>query len=180
MVRREIKRFELIYGDTRLECGVPCSVKSALAAASCETDPKELDKVCFETDIYADEAAIAMKNFYLRLRGISMPARIYIGEEKIATTDEQIAQMQSAVAALFGDDIFEDDEPIEEPASEEIVEEVPEEEETVEEETVEEETVEAVAEAKMHRRHLPSWDIPTLKSLAASSIGRMKQNDNDR
>ena len=87
MVRREIKRFELIYGDTRLECGVPCSVKSALAAASCETDPKELDKVCFETDIYADEAAIAMKNFYLRLRGISMPARIYIGEEKIATTD---------------------------------------------------------------------------------------------
>ncbi len=55
------------------------------------------------------------------------------------TTDEQIAQMQSAVAALFGDDVFDADEPIEEPTPE--VEEEPVEEEVIEEE-VEEEPIE--------------------------------------
>ena len=67
-------------------------------------------------------------------------------EEEIEedTTDEQIAQMQSAVAALFGDDVFEDDEPIEEPAPEveETVEEEVIEEEAIEEEVIEEEVIE--------------------------------------
>ncbi len=63
-----------------------------------------------------------------------------VEEPEEATTDEQIAQMQSAVAALFGDDIFEEDEPIEEPAPEVI------EEETVEEESIEEEPAEEPVE----------------------------------
>ena len=61
-----------------------------------------------------------------------------IEEEIEETTDEQIAQMQSAVAALFGDDVFEEDEPIEEEAPEVVEEEVIEEEIVEEEETVEE------------------------------------------
>ena len=64
-----------------------------------------------------------------------------IEEDIEETTAEQVAQIQSAVAALFGDDIFEDDEPIaEEPVEEEVVEEIEEEiEETIEEEILEEE-----------------------------------------
>ena len=69
-----------------------------------------------------------------------------VEEPEEETTDEQIAQMQSAVAALFGDDIFEEDEPIEEPALEE---------ETVEEEVIEEEAVEAVAEVEEVEETLP-------------------------
>ncbi len=98
MVRRELKRFELVYEGGQVECTVPCSVKSVLGAKSsprtapaCEIadqpELSELEKVSFETNIYVDDVALAMRNFYLRLRGISMPARIYIGEEKIATTD---------------------------------------------------------------------------------------------
>lgn len=95
MVRRELKSFELIYEGGRAECSVPCSVKSVLEAQGAKNkpdesvlpDPCELEKVSFETNIYVDEVALSIKNFYLRLRGISMPARIYIGDEKIATTD---------------------------------------------------------------------------------------------
>ena len=88
---------------------------------------------------------------------IADPAEEVIDEEEIIddeieeeieeTSAEEAAQIQSAVAALFGDDIFEEDEPVEEePAleviEEEAVEEEPEE-ETVEEETVEEEPEES-------------------------------------
>ena len=63
-----------------------------------------------------------------------------VEEPEEATTDEQVAQMQSAVAALFGDDVFDEDEPIEEPTPEVVEESASE--EVIEEETVEEETVE--------------------------------------
>ena len=65
-----------------------------------------------------------------------------IEEEIEETTEEEAAQIQSAVAALFGDDLFEDDEPVEEPTPEEPAEEVAEE---VAEE-IEEEVEEAVEE----------------------------------
>ena len=67
-----------------------------------------------------------------------------VEEPEEATTDEQVAQMQSAVAALFGDDVFDEDEPIEEPTPEVVEEPVPK--EVIEEETVEEETVEEPTE----------------------------------
>ena len=76
-----------------------------------------------------------------------------IEEEIEETTDEQIAQMQNAVAALFGDDILEEDEPIEEEAAPEVTEEVIEEEvaeeEAVEEEVVEDEPVEEIIEEEV-------------------------------
>ena len=60
-----------------------------------------------------------------------------IEEEIEETTAEQVAQIQSAVAALFGDDILEEDEPIDEEPVEETVAEI--EEEILEEEILEEE-----------------------------------------
>ena len=76
-----------------------------------------------------------------------------IEEEIEETTDEQIAQMQNAVAALFGDDILEEDEPIEEEDAPEVTEEVIEEEvaeeEAVEEEVVEDEPVEEIIEEEV-------------------------------
>ena len=82
-----------------------------------------------------------------------------IEEDIEETSAEEAAQIQSAVAALFGDDIFEEDEPIEEepaPEIEEVIEEVIEEEvveeeiaeetEAPDEEEVAEETVEEVEE----------------------------------
>ena len=65
-----------------------------------------------------------------------------IEEDIEETTAEQVAQIQSAVAALFGDDIFEDDEPIEEEPVEELVEEIEEEIFEEEEELAEEESIE--------------------------------------
>ena len=66
-----------------------------------------------------------------------------IEEEIEETTAEQAAQIQSAVAALFGDDIFEEDEPIEE---EPVVEVVEEEVEEIVEEIIEEEPEEEIVE----------------------------------
>ena len=89
MVRREIKNFELVYGEERVSCAVPCSVKSALGvqSAECRVQSEELTSVRFESRIYVDEAALNMKNFYLRLRGIAMPADIYVGENKVVSVD---------------------------------------------------------------------------------------------
>ena len=69
-----------------------------------------------------------------------------IEEEIEETTDEQVAQIQSAVAALFGDDVFEEDEPIKEEVAEVVIEDVVEEveEESAEEESVEEEPLEEI------------------------------------
>ena len=71
-----------------------------------------------------------------------------IEEEIEETTAEEAAQIQSAVAALFGDDVFEEDEPVVEASAPQVTEEVYEEvEETVEEVEEEvEETAEEVTE----------------------------------
>lgn len=84
MVRREIKNFELVYEGGRAECSVPCSVNSIIGG---EADIAEIDCVRFESNIYVDEAALNMKNFYLRLKGIAMPADVYVGENKVAAVD---------------------------------------------------------------------------------------------
>ena len=85
MVRREIKKFELVALGGGYECYVPCSVKSVLSAAG--VDYEGLTKAAFETNIYIDDVALAMKNFYLRLRGIAMPCVVYIGENKLCHID---------------------------------------------------------------------------------------------
>ena len=85
MVRREIKKFELVVPTGGYECYIPCSVKSVLSAAG--VDYEDLSKASFETNIYVDDVALAMKNFYLRIRGISMPASIFIGESRVCNID---------------------------------------------------------------------------------------------
>ena len=86
MVRREIKKFELIYGEERYACTVPFSVKSVLSAAGVDAEAVS-GEVRLESEIYVDDAALAIRNFYLRVRGINSPASIYLGERLIGRTD---------------------------------------------------------------------------------------------
>lgn len=86
MVRREIKNFELIYGGESYPCSVPFSVRSVLSAAGVDASALS-GEIRFESDIYVDDAALAMRNFYLRVRGINSPASIYVGERLIGRTD---------------------------------------------------------------------------------------------
>ena len=86
MVRKEIKNFELIVLDEKLSCSVPCSVRSALSTKG--KKPESLgDAVRFEANIHVDDVSLAMKNFYIRLRGINRKAVVYLGEEKLASLD---------------------------------------------------------------------------------------------
>ena len=82
MVRREIKKFTLTVGQISRECMVPCSVKSVFGSQGKAVSPAK-----FETSIYVDDVALAIKNFYLRVKGIAMPASVYLGEKKILDTD---------------------------------------------------------------------------------------------
>ncbi len=86
MVRREIKNFELIYGGERYACAVPFSVRSALSSYGVNADDIE-GEVRLESEIYADDAALAMRNFYLRVRGVNSPAEIYLGDRLIGEAD---------------------------------------------------------------------------------------------
>ncbi|MBQ8414424.1 MAG: hypothetical protein IJX58_08475 [Clostridia bacterium] len=86
MVRREIKNFELIYGGESYPCSVPFSVKSVLSAEGVDTEGLD-GQISFESDIYVDDAALAMRNFYLRVRGLDRAAKIYIGDKLLGETD---------------------------------------------------------------------------------------------
>lgn len=86
MVRREIKNFELVYGGERYACSVPFSVRSVLSAAGVDTDVIG-GTASLESNIYVDDAALAMRNFYLRVKGIGSRAKIYIGERLIGEAD---------------------------------------------------------------------------------------------
>lgn len=86
MVRREIRNFELVTEAQRYECSVPFSVKSVLSAAGVELD-SITEKVSFESKIYVDDVALAMKNFYIRIKGINMPAKVYLEGRMICRVD---------------------------------------------------------------------------------------------
>ena len=86
MIRREIKRFELVTNGERYECTIPFSVKSVLTSAGAELDCIG-DAVKFESVIHVDDVALAMKNFYLRIKGLSMPAKVYIGDKLVLEAD---------------------------------------------------------------------------------------------
>ncbi len=85
MVRREIKNFELTVEGESYTCSLPCSVKSVLEAASANVSIG--GEVRFDADIYVDDVALAIRNFYLRLKGIGAPAKIYIEDKLIGTAD---------------------------------------------------------------------------------------------
>ena len=84
MVRREIKNFDLVYGEESFVCAIPFSVGSVLSAAGIE---KAEGTVRFESDIFVDEAALAVRNFYLRIKGVNVAADVYIGDKLIGRTD---------------------------------------------------------------------------------------------
>ena len=85
MVRREIKNFELVVEGGSYTCSIPCSVKSVLSAFDGETSIGQ--SVRFESDIYVDDAALAMRNFYLRVKDIRSPAEIFIGDRLVGRAD---------------------------------------------------------------------------------------------
>ncbi len=86
MVRREIKNFELITDGGRYPCQLPCSVHSVLEAAGASLDTLG-SSVSFESKIYVDDVALAMRNFYLRIRGVHSPAHVYLGDRLIGECD---------------------------------------------------------------------------------------------
>ena len=86
MVRREIKNFEMVIDDQKYPCQVPCSVHSVLTKAGADVNSVG-DTVRFNAEIYVDDVALAMKNMYIRLRGIRVPARVYFADRLVAKTD---------------------------------------------------------------------------------------------
>ncbi len=86
MVKRELKGFELKVNEKSFPCTTPCTVKSVLSAAG-EKSMALGSEVSFNAVISADEAALSIKYFYLRLKGIKHPCKLYIGDEKICELD---------------------------------------------------------------------------------------------
>ena len=86
MIRREIKRFELVTEADRYECQVPFSVRSVLEGAGVNLD-NITGSVRFESIIHVDDVSLAARNFYLRLKNISVASEVYLGTKLICTTD---------------------------------------------------------------------------------------------
>ena len=86
MIRREIKNFELICGENKYPCQVPCSVHSVLSGAGADLSVVG-EEVFFNAEIYVDDVALAMKNMYVRIRGVRMPSKIYYADRLVGTTD---------------------------------------------------------------------------------------------
>nr|MBE6545260.1 hypothetical protein [Oscillospiraceae bacterium] len=86
MVRREIKHFEIITEGGSYQAQTPFSVNSVLSAAGANVK-KIGSTVSFNAEIYVDDVALAMKNMYLRVRDLRLPARIYFCDKLVCETD---------------------------------------------------------------------------------------------
>ena len=86
MVRREIIKFELVTEDGRYPCTVPFSVGDLLSSNGSSVERVRGD-VRLESEIFAPDASYATKNFYIRLCGVTHPAEVYIGSNKIGECD---------------------------------------------------------------------------------------------
>lgn len=86
MIRRELRNFELQCGENKFSCRVPCSVHSVLSSAGKDISIVK-ESAIFSTEIYVDDVALAMRNMYLRVRGVRMPARIYYAGRLVGKTD---------------------------------------------------------------------------------------------
>jgi hypothetical protein len=86
MVKKELKNFELKIEDASYPCLAPCSVKSVLSAAG-ESLENLGSTVRFETNLQVDDVALSIKYFYLRIRGVRRPAKVFLGDEKICECD---------------------------------------------------------------------------------------------
>lgn len=84
MVRREIKNFDVIYeGKSYLGC-LPFTFGKVLSEAGISSVDGQIS---LESDIFVDEAALAMRHFYLRIKSITFAADLYIGDSFIGHTD---------------------------------------------------------------------------------------------
>lgn len=86
MVKRELKGFELKITENSYPCTTPCTVKSVLSAAG-ESLPHSVSELSFNTVISADEAALSIKYFYLRIKGIKHPCKLFVGDNFICELD---------------------------------------------------------------------------------------------
>lgn len=85
MVRREILKFELVTEEGRYPCTVPFSIRDVLLANGASTDLS--GEVRLESELLVPDSALAMKNFYLRFRGVTQHAEVYIGNNKLGECD---------------------------------------------------------------------------------------------
>lgn len=86
MVRREIIKFELVCDEARFPCTIPFSIGEVLSSNGSSVEKVGGD-VRLESEIFAPDAATATKNFYIRLTGVTHPADVYIGNNKIGECD---------------------------------------------------------------------------------------------
>lgn len=87
MIKREIKKFETsISHGLVLGCEVPASVYSVLKEYNYEYE-RPTGTVDFAAEVFADEAALAAKHSYIRIREVKQPARLYINDEFIGDID---------------------------------------------------------------------------------------------
>ena len=87
MIKREIKKFERSINDSSpLSCEAPASVCSVLKEYDQEYE-RAVGRVDFAAEVFADEAALAAKHSYLRIRDVRQPARLYINDELIGDID---------------------------------------------------------------------------------------------
>ena len=100
MVKREIKSFELKTEGGSYSCSTPCSVRSALAAAG-ENIGNIGSRVSFDANIFVDDTSLAMRNFYLRIRGIKRPAKVFLGDRMICECDGVTPVYNVSVAGLL-------------------------------------------------------------------------------
>lgn len=86
MVKKQIKEFELKTEGGSYPCTLPCRVGRVLSAAGASSS--ELgDFISFDGVISADEVALSIKYFYLRIRGINRPAEIFLNGQSLLKCD---------------------------------------------------------------------------------------------
>ncbi len=86
MIKQQIKKFSVALGPEKFECTVPFSVKTVLSSAGLSPEALGREAV-IEGRISVDDAALSMRYFYIRIKGINMPAKIYIDGRLILQAD---------------------------------------------------------------------------------------------
>ncbi len=100
MVRREIKNFDLLIGSEKYSATTPFTVRAILDAEAVVLD-ENIGEVRLESDIYVDDVALSMRNFYLRFRDLSSPAEVYIGDRLIGRCDGRSNVYNLSVGGLM-------------------------------------------------------------------------------
>lgn len=100
MVRREIKNFDILIGSERYSATVPFTVRSVLEAEAVSIEKNGVE-LRLESDIYVDDVALSVRNFYLRFRDIPSPARVYIGDKLAGRIDGQSRIYNLSVGGLM-------------------------------------------------------------------------------